>query len=690
MSKKFTLRLIIASFFCGSTLSNAQNLVQAGDFEGGLCTYPNPSNAMGPWFAPTTSTPDYLSSCNQNPSFSTPKNFNGYQVPRSGKAYYHLFVFAKNSKNSTQQREYISAPLTSSLKSGKKYCAEMYVNLANNSVLAIDEIGMLFTNGAPTCSGFSCLLSANPQVASPNGVPLQDTLNWVKVSGTFTATGGENTLTLGNFKTDLLTDTTRVKTGFGYSMYLIDDVSVRELPTASISGNTSICGGGSTVLTAGAGNLYTYAWSNGSISQSITVSPTITTTYSLVVSNGACANDTATVTVTVNPKPTASIAGNVIICAGSSTTLNASGGSSYSWSNGASTASISVSPTTTTAYTVNVSNGPCSDTATVTVSVNPMPVASITGNATICAGSATMLTANGGSGTFSYSWNNGSTSQSISVSPSATTTYTVLINAGSCNDTASFTVTVNALPSVILPLVSNICKGELVTLTASGNAASYSWSTGATGASISVSPTVTTTYTVSGTNGGCSSTAAITVILHSVSAAFTATPEKGPSALHVQFSNNSVNGVTYHWELGDGDTSNLFQPQHIYKNPGTYTIKLTVTNSYGCTDVYYSTVTVEDIPSLYVPNAFTPDGDGLNDLFAAKGVNIDPACFSMWIFDRWGNEIYRTGDLNEGWDGRAKDGKDIAQMDVYVWKISYRELDSLQPKKIIGHVSLIK
>ncbi|MEY5001337.1 MAG: hypothetical protein RLZZ211_1373 [Bacteroidota bacterium] len=159
------------------------------------------------------------------------------------------------------------------------------------------------------------------------------------------------------------------------------------------------------------------------------------------------------------------------------------------------TASVNANPTTTTTYTVTSTIGSCSSSDQVTVSVNPLPTATITASAsTICAGSSTTLTANGGSG-YAYSWSNGSTvvgtSQSISVSPSSTTNYTVTVTTASgCSTTSSATtITVNPMPTAtITASASTVCAGTSTTLTAS-TGGSYLWSTGATTASITVSPT---------------------------------------------------------------------------------------------------------------------------------------------------------------------------------------------------------
>jgi len=94
--------------------------------------------------------------------------------------------------------------------------------------------------------------------------------------------------------------------------------------------------------------------------------------------------------------------------------------------------------------------------------------------------------------------------------------------------------------------------------------------------------------------------------------------------------------------------------------------------------------------SFYAPNSFTPDGDLINDSFTPKGVGVDETDYELWIFDRWGNMIWRTTIWGESWDGRVNKGGEIAQLDTYVWKVQVKEKDSGQKHNYIGHVSIVK
>jgi gliding motility-associated-like protein len=225
----------------------------------------------------------------------------------------------------------------------------------------------------------------------------------------------------------------------------------------------------------------------------------------VIISSGSCV-DTIPLSVVVTPFLPVSVSGNTLLCIGDIATLTASGGNSYSWSNGNTNATINVAPSVTTTYIVNSSNGSCSGSDTITVFVSPPPIASAT-NATICSGQTATLTAGGGG---NYSWSTGSTTNPLLVSPSSTTSYSVIVSAGSCKDSASGTVTVNASPTASAWSNTTINSGSSATLSASGGG-NYSWSNGSTDSVITVSPAVTTDYCVFISNGTCTDSACVTV-----------------------------------------------------------------------------------------------------------------------------------------------------------------------------------
>ena len=210
-------------------------------------------------------------------------------------------------------------------------------------------------------------------------------------------------------------------------------VTLKALPPTAITGNTTLCEGETTTLTANGG--VSYVWSNAATSNSISVSQS--GVYTVTATNAEGCSATANVTVTVNPLPTITIGGNTTVCAGSSTTLTASGANTYIWSTGDNTAFVNINVFGVYTVTGTSSEG-CSNTATVTVLVSQLPQITITGETDICAGESTTLTANGGE---TYLWNDGTTDNTLTVSTAGT--YQVIgYNAAGCNAMASATVNV--------------------------------------------------------------------------------------------------------------------------------------------------------------------------------------------------------------------------------------------------------
>jgi hypothetical protein len=279
----------------------------------------------------------------------------------------------------------------------------------------------------------------------------------------------------------------------------------------AVNGNGVICGTGSTTLSV-SGSL-SYTWMPGNITgNSIVVSPTVNTCYTVTGSNGSCIS-TGVKCVTIQQAGLITISGNTNVCKGSTTSFLASGANSYTWNTGANNALITVLPSTNTCFYVNgTTSGGCPASGSICVNVLPLPTVSITGNNVICTGQqGTVLHATGAQ---NYTWSTGAPSPSIFVNPPVSTTYTVYgVGSNGCTGKATVTVTIKPTPTLmVVPHDSIICPGEQVFLAVSG-AQSYSWSNGANTPSILVSPTANVTYTVNGSTNGCSSTAIINIIV---------------------------------------------------------------------------------------------------------------------------------------------------------------------------------
>ncbi len=277
-------------------------------------------------------------------------------------------------------------------------------------------------------------------------------------------------------------------------------VLLNQFPVLNIVGPGVICSGNSATLTVSGAMSYT--WSNGLTTNTISVSPTSTTAYSVIgISSMGCTNSSSTtISVSTNSLPVISVSSGTI-CGGDNFTLTPVGANTYTYSGGSDV----VSPLTTTSYTVT-GTGPngCIGTTTAQVAVNPAPVIAVA-NGSICEGETFTLSP-GGADTYTYSGG------SDIVSPLSTTIYTIIgADANNCSNTQTVSVIVNSLPLVsAVSSNSMICIGETATLTVSG-ASSYTWSSSSNNTIIAVSPTVTTSYTVSGSDvNGCTNTAVVT------------------------------------------------------------------------------------------------------------------------------------------------------------------------------------
>ncbi len=377
-------------------------------------------------------------------------------------------------------------------------------------------------------------------------------------------------------------------------------ITVNDNPTVNAGSDVTICDNESANLNAtangGSGSPYTYTWDNGlGTGAAQTVSPNSTTNYSVTVSDANGCTDTDNMNVNVNAAPTANAGNNVSICAGQSTTLNASGGTSYAWSNGDSGASISVSPTSTTTYTVTVSNANgCEDTDQVTVTVNPLPNAFAGNDITVCNGGSTTITATGGT---SYFWDSGLGAGASHTLNNITSnaTYTVNVtDANGCSATDDITISVGSALSPDAGQDITICDGESTTLIASGGV-TYSWDNGVNSASQVVSPTSTTIYTVNVTDGGsCSGSDQVTITVNNNPTA-DVTPSASTICAGESIDLTAIGGDSYDWD--NGETTATINVSPSTTTTYNVTVGLT-TNNHTCYDNSSAIVNVNPIPTL--------------------------------------------------------------------------------------------
>ncbi len=460
---------------------------------------------------------------------------------------------------------------------------------------------------------------------------------------------------------------------------------------------------------------YSYQWN-----PTISTTPNVTNLglgYHIlaIVDDNGCVDTTAA--IISEPSPIATVlTGGDTICPGQFSTLTAtafggSGNYTYQWNNGNTGATQAVSPSSSTTYSVFAvdANG-CvgtSDSAIVLVNNINLVNLSTVPDTNLCEGSPYLISANvsGGIGPYSFNWNNGlgQGQGPFVVAPLSTTNYIATIT-DVCGNTIneSVTVNVNPLPSVhVLPQTATACGAvvlDLNNLATNPSGTTYLWDFGDGSNSTLENPTKA--YTQTGiynviltvtTPQGCvdSEQTNMNVTVNPKPIAQFEFDPKETTILNAQitFDNYSVDADFYKWTFGDGANSNQTNPVHNYEKEGTYFITLIASNTFGCKDTALAELLIEPHFNFYIPNAFTPDNDGNNDIFTAVGEAIES--FDMLIFDRWGELIYETKSLEKGWDGSAKGGSEVSMEGVYVYKIRIKDWQGVN-HKFVGHVSLLK
>ena len=432
----------------------------------------------------------------------------------------------------------------------------------------------------------------------------------------------------------------------------------------------------------------------------------------ITMPSGPCANTPTEFIIYISDMPVlTAVVGPVdtLVCPGQSTTIgtNVSGGIpgyTYLWNQGLGTnPTQTVSPNVTTTYIVQVS-----DTCGLQIAIDsvqivvipylpPQAVASADVQL-VCPGQSTLLSATtmSGSPTFHYSWNNNEGNyDTATVAPSVTTTYVVTVT-DSCGSTSKDSVVVTVIPYVPMSLViSNdtmVCPGEPVPLKviASGGVPKmkggnpyylYNWGMDSTNSSTVVYPTSGSYVWVIVTDScGNSVRDSVAVGIITPTANFNL---EYISDFEIQFTDSSFTDIVkWDWDFDDGSRSTEKNPKHLFEDMKIHDIKLVVTSNLGCSDSIVKTI----IPPMfiYLPNAFTPNGDGLNDFFFGKGIGITE--YELLIFDRWGELIFTSTDPDYQWNGKWQNNP--CEQGVYVYKIKAKGYKNKFEK--VGTVTLIR
>ncbi|HSY76476.1 MAG TPA: gliding motility-associated C-terminal domain-containing protein, partial [Bacteroidia bacterium] len=446
-------------------------------------------------------------------------------------------------------------------------------------------------------------------------------------------------------------------------------INVNNIVVTASAANSNLCAGSSTVLTASGATNYTWSLPAGLTTTTFdttTANPGSTVTYTVMGTTTGKCKDSATVVITVNTPPviTASASSDSICSGGAGTILNANGGNTYVWSDGSTGTPVNETPAVNTTYTVTGTdvNG-CIGTATVSINVSPTPTVSISvipSNDTVCPGQSVTITASSSAG--SYLWSDGSTTSSVTFTPATSpATYSVVATSGACSSNASQSVYLYSPVALNMLALDSICTGGSAAIgalaTGGKTAYNYVWTPASVGSGpgpFVVSPAASTTYscTVTDACGSIATSSTQVVITSAAVASFTATPNPVPGGQFVSFVNNSINATSWYWTFGDGQASTVSFPYHQYDTAGTYLVTLAVKSANGCRDTVRDTIHV--IEMIYVPNVFTPNGDGQNDVFHITATSVKT--YSIEIFNRWGQRVFSTDSPNIDWSGRSESG----------------------------------
>lgn len=557
---------------------------------------------------------------------------------------------------------------------------------------------------------------------TPSGPP-NWAVSWFNQSGSLLGTG----LTLNNVSAPGTTTYTAevVYTNCdGTTMTLTDDVVVEKITnyTSSFSFEDELCfnscDGSIEVSTTGGSAPFTYDIGSGPQTSAI-FNGLCQGVYNITITDDDGCTDQITVVVG-GPSEIEINAADTLICLTGTATLNPSitGGSppySFLWSTGETSPTITVSPVSGQTYCLTVTDDSGCTSANICMDVDVGQELEVDAgiDQTICLGESITLSAigSGGNGSYSFLWNQGlGAGQSQTITPTEDTTYMVVLF-DACetpSDTDYVFVEVITPPTIDFFADQRTgCAPLTVKFTGNGIPADatcfWEFGDGSTSTDYGF-----TSYTY--TAGGCFSVKltittadGCTVQLEYIDyicpdaqpvAGFNWSP-KLPSIFNseVRLNNISQGAVSYEWTISVDGTISTFNTDNVRftfpsAEPGTYPVCLIATNASGCADTICHDIRIVDDVHVFIPNAFTPNGDGLNDFFVPVLSTYDVTNYEFRIFDRWGQELFYSDRQDEAWDGK-KFG-DTLPIGVYVWMIRLRKEWNNEWKDLKGHVTIVR
>jgi len=485
-------------------------------------------------------------------------------------------------------------------------------------------------------------------------------------------------------------------------------ITVNPKPVVTASAlPTNVCLGSSGTLTANSTVTgTTFSWMPGNLSgSSVTVTPTTATTYTVVGTANGCTGS-ASVSVGIFPGLTVSVSPlNSSICNGTNVVLTAAGAGTYAWSPSATLSSatgnpVTASPHANTTYTVTGSDSlGCTGTAIANVVVTPGPAITITSTQNnVCPGDSSLLGVAFVAASYSWSPTTALTNpngQYTTAHPTVTTSYTITANNNGCLSTDEYTLLVNPVPDVSFTAdFREGCQGLNVHFQdlSTPNPQSWNWIFGDTASSVNTSHVQNPYFHYSEAGifdvslsvegaGGCTNKITLPgyITVHPLpKAIFDVNPQR-TSLLdnHIFFEDKSVHASSWKWYFNDKNPENensvLQFPSHSYSDTGIYYPVLIAYSGFGCADTTSGVVMIDPDIAFYIPNAFTPGDGGNNPNFKVFGEGIDLSTYEMRIFNRWGQQIYYSRDLEKGWDGRIN-GNRLGDNGLYNYIVQFNDV----------------
>lgn len=377
---------------------------------------------------------------------------------------------------------------------------------------------------------------------------------------------------------------------------------------------------------------------------------------------------------------------------------------SYQWSDGSTTPNLSLTPTQTSTFDLTVNdvclNDPVTTSVLVQVPVYTPPSIDVTEDiVVVCPNIPQTLNAQAfdGAGSFTYEWswdNTTAFTQSINVQPFSTTSYTVTAT-DQCGEsvTGQTSVTVTAPPLIVNTTNDTmICPGDAIDIEAfaSGGIPDYTFewlNNGDTNSLTNVRPPYSEYFVVE-VQDSCQTFSVFDSVFIEVTrprADFSVLSNTLYEGFPINFQNNTIGGTTFFWDFGNFQTSEQVHGQSIFNETSVYDVSLTAWNEIGCVDSITRPIRILYEFFFYVPNAFTPNGDGTNDVFKAEVINSIE--FRLRIYNRWGELLVESFDPDYGWDGTFK-GK-LLKTDVFVYDLRIRSINGEFYEKR-GHFTLIR